>query len=59
MYKVEVKYQAYINGKPVSEMIVGEIGDFEDRYHAEQTLANAASSPDFRSGKIVEIPAST
>jgi len=54
MYKVEVKYQAYNDGRPSGEMITGEIGDFEDRYLAEQALANAANSPDFRGGKIVE-----
>jgi hypothetical protein len=59
MYKVQVKYQAYINGKPVGEMVMGEIGDFDDRYLAEQALASAANSPDFRGGNIVEIPAST
>jgi hypothetical protein len=58
MYKVQVKYQAYIDGKPVDQTIKGEIGDFEDRYLAEQALANAANSPDFRGGKIVEIPTS-
>jgi hypothetical protein len=59
MYKVQVKYQAYVNGRLVDETIKEEIGDFEDRYLAEQALANAANSPDFRGGKIVEIPVST
>ncbi len=38
-------------------MVKEEIGDFEDRYLAEQALANAANSPDFRGGKIVDITA--